>query len=116
MRNAKPNPPDPIAQPTAYDRPGGCLLRLFWMAFGNLALVMMTIVIIERRAFSAVDVAYWLVVLALVIVRYVDITRFAGRTASDEPATMRHFRRYSLGLLASAAAVWATVHLLTLLL
>lgn len=116
MRDAKPNPPDPIAQRAEYDRPGGCLLRLLWMAFGNLALVMIAIVIIERRDFSAVDVAYWLVVVVLVVARYLDITRFAGRTASDEPATMRHFRRYALGLLVSAAAVWTGAHVLSPLL
>jgi hypothetical protein len=115
VRDAKPNPPDPVAH-TRYDRPGGCLLRLFWMAFGNLALVLIALVIIERRDFSAVDVAYWLVVVALVIARYVDIARFAGRTASDEPATLRHFRRYALGLLASAAALWTCVHVLNYLL
>ena len=116
MRDPKPNPPDPIAQSVAYDRPGGCLLRLFWMAFGNLALILITLLIIERRAFSALDGAYWLIVVALVVVRYVDITRFAGRTASYEPATMRHFRRYTLGLLAGAAAAWTCIHALSRLL
>lgn len=29
----------PQPQRAEYDRPGGCLLRLLWMAFGNLALL-----------------------------------------------------------------------------
>lgn len=116
MRDAKPNSPDPARQLAEFDRPGGCLLRLFWMAFGNMALVLITTVIVKRGAFSAVDVAYWLVVVALIVVRYVDITRFAGRTASYEPATLRHFRRYVFGLLASAAAVWTCIHVLRYLL
>jgi hypothetical protein len=113
MRDAKPSP-DPTAQ--AADRPAGCLLRLFWMAIGNLALFMIAILIIQRRSFSAFDMAYWLIVVALIVVRYVDITRFDGRTASAEPATLRHFRRYALGLLVSAGSVWTGVHLLISLL
>lgn len=82
------------------------------MAFGNLALFMIGILIIQRRSFSIFDMAYWLVVVALIVVRYVDITRFGGRTASAEPATLGHFQRYALGLVVGAASVWAGVHLL----
>ncbi len=116
MPDAKPNPSDPLPQHAPSESPGGCLLRLFWMAFGNLALVMIAIMMIQRRGFSALDAGYWGVVVALVIGRYVDITRFGGRTASAEPATVDHFRRYAVGLLTTAAAVWACVHVLTYLL
>jgi hypothetical protein len=80
------------------------------MGFGNLALTLTAILIIQRRSFSAMDAAYWVVVAALLAARYVDITRFAGRTLEGEPAMMMHFRRYALRLLLIAAALWAGVH------
>lgn len=86
------------------------MLRLFYMGFGNMALVLIAILIIQRRAFSALDAAYWVVVAALLAARYVDIARFAGRTTDGEPAMMWHFRRYALRLLLIAAALWAGVH------
>lgn len=97
-----------------HDRPGGCLIRLFWMAFGNLALLMLALLIFQRKGFSALDAAYWAVVAALGGARYADIARFDGLTASGEPATMRHFRRYVLGLFAVATGLWVCMHLLGL--
>lgn len=98
-----------------YDRPEGCLLRLFWMAFGNLGLLMFAMLIFQRRSFSAIDAGYWAVVAALVGARYADIACFDGRTTSGAPATMQHFRRYVLALLAVAAGLWGCVHLLRIL-
>ena len=103
-------------QGVGYDRPEGCLLRLFWMAFGNLVLLMLATLIFQRRSFSALDAAYWAVVAALAGARYADIARFDGRTTSGAPATMQHLRRYVLALLAVAAGLWGCVHLLLLVL
>ena len=95
------------------DRPQGCLLRLFWMAFGNLTLLMIGVVIVEQKRFSALDILYWFVVIALGVARLVDIKRFDGRTIEGEPATMLHFRRYAWRLPLMAAGVWIAAHLLS---
>ncbi|HEV2671421.1 MAG TPA: hypothetical protein VGU74_10025, partial [Gemmatimonadales bacterium] len=102
--------------PSPESRPAGCLLRIFWMGLGNLALLMMTMLIIQRRAYSLIDAVYWVIVAALIAARYVDITRFHGLTASAEPATRRDFGRYGVGLVVAAAAVWISAHLLVLVL
>ena len=98
--------------PQESDRPQGCLLRLFWMAFGNLALLMMAVVIVEQKRFSSLDIIYWVIVIALGLARLVDITRFEGRTIEGEPAPMVHFRRYAWRLPWAALGIWAVAHLL----
>lgn len=116
MRNDTRNRPTAAEQATVgQDRAAGCLLRLFWMAFGNLALLMLALVIFQRGGFSLLDGVYWAVVVAPAGARYTDIGRFGGLTTSGEPATMRHFRRYVIGLVLLAAGCWASVHVLSVL-
>jgi hypothetical protein len=95
-----------------HDRLQGCLLRLFWMAFGNMALLALTLLIFERHGFSLLDLAYWGIVVALGSARYADIARFQGLTTSGEPATTQHLRRYLLGLFLATAGLWLLVHAL----
>jgi len=96
----------------AYDRPEGCLLRLFWMVAGNLALLALILSIFRQGGFSFLDAIYWLVVGALAATRYVDIRRFAGMTVHGTPATMTDFRRYGARLLIVATGLWVAVHVL----
>ena len=96
-----------------YTPPQGCLLRLFWMAFGNLALLALAAVIFERKAFSIFDVIYWLLVIALAAARYIDIRRFNGLTIDGEPATTIHLRLYLIKLIILAAVLWSVVHLIS---
>ena len=96
----------------AYDRPEGCLIRLFWMVAGNLALFALVLSIFNQGGFSLLDGAYWLVVVALAASRYMDIRRFAGLTIHGNPATLAHFRSYAIWLLVVAAGLWIFVHVL----
>lgn len=96
-----------------YTPPQGCLLRLFWMAFGNLALLAVAGLIVERNAFSIFDAIYWLLVIALAAARYADIRRFNGLTVDGEPATAVHLRLYLIKLIILAAVLWAVVHLIS---
>ncbi len=92
----------------------GCLavvVRVLWLVIGNAALFFLAIRIAQRRAFSALDVAFWAVVLGLIVVRYIDITRLKGSTKDGEPASLRHWRRYVLSLLLVSGAAWALAHL-----
>ena len=109
------NPAVPTPQ-IAYDRPEGCLLRLFWMVAGNLALFALVFSIFNQGGFSLLDGAYWLVVVALAASRYVDIKRFAGLTIHGTPATQAHLRRYGTWLLIVATGLWIFVHVLQRLL
>ncbi|MGH9147011.1 MAG: hypothetical protein ACRD1Q_09900 [Vicinamibacterales bacterium] len=80
----RPNPAERAPQ-VNYDNPQGCLLRLFWMAIGNLALLVLILSISNQQGFTLLDGLYWVVVTALASARYIDITRFAGLTVDGTP-------------------------------
>ena len=90
----------------------GCLIRLVWLVLGSGILFFILISIISHRGtfFSALDGAFGATVVILIAVRYIDITRLNGQTASGEPATLAHWRRYSVMLLSCGAAAWAVAH------
>ena len=106
-RQTAPSPSEPQKQ-----SPVGCILRLFWMFGGNLALVVLAGLIFQSAGWTIADLAYWLIVGLLVSARYIDIARFNGATADLEPATTAHLKRYSLLLVLGAAAVYVTARAL----
>jgi hypothetical protein len=91
----------------------GCfalIFRLLWIIVGNLVLLFLAVLIAQRKGFSALDLAFWAVVGALVLVRYIDITRLKGLTTDSQPATIRHWRRYAVTLAVISVALWALAH------
>ena len=92
----------------------GCLVHIFWMVFGNAALFMLAVVIYQqpRWPLSWRDGAFLLTVVAMVIVRWIDIQRYHGATASGELATPAHWRRYTWFLLVLALLTWGAAHFL----
>ncbi len=92
--------------------PAGCLLRMVWMAAGNGALYLSLVMIGVSRAPlpSHLDVIAALAVVLMIGARRFDITHFQGRTVSDEPATLAHWRRYALSVVAIAALAWLLAH------
>lgn len=98
--------------PPSHDSMSGCLVRLAWMLFGNVALFVLAVFISQRPggAFSAFDVAYWAVVAAVIGLRYLDIRSFKGQTATYEPATMAHWRRYAIVVVAAALVACGLAH------
>ena len=97
-----------------YDPPAGCLLRMFWMIIGNSLLFICAVYVLhyQIRFISTVDLVYWMTILAMLAARYVDIRRFGGTTATGEPATPAHWRRYAVWLLVGALIIWIGIHLL----
>ena len=89
----------------------GCLVRLGWMVAGNAALYLSAVFIAKQRGIpSFADGAFWLVVLACIGLRYLDIRFLKGQTASGEPATLADWRRYVLLLVALAFVLWVGAH------
>ena len=86
----------------------GCLVRLLWLAFGNLALVLCLVGISQRpwSTVNYVDVICLVTVAALIGLRYVDIRYFAGCTSTGEPATMADWRSYSWRIVGLTIAAW----------
>jgi hypothetical protein len=89
----------------------GCLVRLFWMAFGNLALLGAWMQVMASERIGAADALYGGVFLALVLARYVDVTRLNGMTIRTEPATRAHLRRYAVALSVFALLGWIVARL-----
>ena len=87
-------------------------LRLFWMAIGGMGLGLSgaSIVAGSSPTYSTADVVYGLLVVLMIVARYVDITRFAGTTASGKPANLAHWRRFALVLLAASVGAWLVLH------
>jgi hypothetical protein len=81
------------------DEPMGCLpsfLRFTWMASGNAALFLCAALVAKGTAPVVMDIVFFAVTIGLIVVRYIDITRFKGQTSEGKPATLAHWRRYAL--------------------
>jgi hypothetical protein len=92
---------------------GGCLVRVLWMAVGNLVLVLAAVSIAQSgRGFTLTltDAIFAVTALCLPIVRYVDISRFHGKTADSQPATMAHWFRYTATILGGSLVLWLIAH------
>ena len=86
----------------------GLLTRLTWLVIGNAALLGCAAVIArdDLAPLSLLSAIFWVIVAGLIGIRYVDITRYAGLTSKGEPATLKDWKLYSVGLAMVAAAVW----------
>lgn len=88
----------------------GCMplfLRLTWMALGNAALFLCAALVAKGTAPIAMDIIFFMVVIGLIVIRYVDITRFKGQTSEGKPATLAHWRRYTVLVAVISIGVWA---------
>lgn len=90
-------------QETAAVTGKGFLARMYWVFLGNGILFFVLVFIVEKaQPFpSVLDVVYWVALVSLIGVRYVDIQFLGGQDGAGAPATMTHWRRYS-GLVALA--------------
>ena len=107
---AVPRPPKTDSSPRFL----GAVARLYWMLLGNAVLALIAFRIAQPgpgRTWIS-DVAFWTVAASLVLVRYLDIVRLDGTTASGEPASLRDWRGYSWRLLLIVLAVWIVSHAL----
>lgn len=102
--------------PVPQDSHAGCFVHLFWMFGGGAILLLCVFYVFDHsvRGLTLIDLGYWLTVIAMVAARWVDIRTFHGDTATGEPATLSHWRKYSVNLVIVALAVWIIIHLLTL--
>lgn len=98
----------PLEQPGAKASLAGSVARVYWMLAGNAALSLLAIGIVQhgRERTWVTDAAFWATFASLLLVRYVDITRLRGTTASGEPASIGDWYRYAGGLLLLSLTVW----------
>ncbi len=107
-------------QPNSTDssnKPSGCLpafIRLLWFFFGNVALLAATFFIGKNEAGVIADIIFWLIVPALIAIRYIDITKFHGLTGENEPATLKDWKSYSIKLVGIAAVMYTVGKLMAM--
>jgi hypothetical protein len=82
------------------------LVRFSWILVGNVILFFLALSIVVNKAGITCDYAYWITVVALIGIRLLDIKKFAGETADFEPATMAHWRKYTIKLILVALFVY----------
>ena len=95
-----------------YGSTSGCLVRVYWMALGNVILLFCAFGILQNDSslFGIADAFYWAVVGSVLAARYVDVRYLGGMTADGHPASWGHWRRYAVLLLAGCTAVWLVLH------
>ena len=84
------------------------MVRLTWTTLGNFLLFIILILIIagSQEARIVLNIVFCAVVAGLILTRYIDIKVFHGHTADNEPATLKDWLRYSVGLIAMAGLFW----------
>jgi hypothetical protein len=89
--------------------------RLFWMILGNGLLIGLSLYIAFNAGKSVLipSCLYLLNLVCMILVRFIDVRFLNGLTADGEPATMRHWTRYSIILSGIAAGLWGVAFLLS---
>ena len=97
-----------------YDSIFSLIVRVFWILFGNVILLVSAILIFQRKdwMFHTADVVFWGTVAALVLARYLDIKLYNGLTATGKPASMSHWRKYAVVLLICSVVIWVLLHII----
>ena len=87
--------------------------RLMWMILGPILSLFIAYAIVTREGwFTTWDAAFGVVVALMVGGRWVEQRSGSAMTATGEPATGKHFKRYVRVLLPLAAGVWVAANVL----
>lgn len=79
----------------------GCLLRLYWMLFGNVAILACGAMIAKTGNIILYGSIYLALLASLITARHVDIRYCKGYKADDSgPATEEDWRKYSFIVIA----------------
>jgi hypothetical protein len=83
-------------------------LRFFWLVGGYGILFMLGLGIFTDHFFSIMisTILYWMTFVAIITGRFIDVRFLNGKTDQGEPATLLHWRNYSLKVFAVAALLW----------
>ncbi len=97
-----------------YDSILSLFAKFFWTLLGNAILFFTAVSIFLHKGemLHTADIVFWVTVAALIIVRYLDIKFFNGLTATGLPASMTHWRKYTVVLLICSAVIWVLSHII----
>ena len=103
------------SQPTEkYDSIFSLFVRVFWILLGNAILFLAAIFIFRHKGetFHTADIIFWGTAVTLIFVRYLDIKFYNGLTATGQPASMVHWRKYAILLLICSTLIWVLAHII----
>jgi hypothetical protein len=118
MSDDRPSPVDSRASKRATQEAeplgAGCAVRLLWLLAGPVAVAFSAAVLARHEGSNplVVGAIFWGAVLATLAFRFWDVTRLGGLTTNGEPATLDTFKRYSLTVTMTAAAVFGAALLI----
>jgi hypothetical protein len=94
--------------------PLAVLGRITWMIAGPIALAGLTFFILDRGTgwVTGADIAYFVVVAAMVGGRWLEFRYGTPQTAMGEPATTTHLYRYTLAAPLIALGVWVIANVI----
>ena len=97
-----------------YDSILGLFAKFFWTLLGNAILFFTALSILQHKGemFYTADIVFWVTVAVLIIVRYLDIKFWNGLTVTGLPASMAHWRKYTIILLICSTAIWIGAHII----
>lgn len=105
--------PKPSTEPES-ESGRGCLpalVRLVWI-FGGIVLIYCALFIAQRKGGAIADLALLFLALGIILVRFIDIKYLKGETMDNQPATIKHWRRYALKILIAAGLLYALAKLI----
>jgi hypothetical protein len=107
---ATPGPPAAEAQ---HESVLFLLTRLFWVGIGPIFLVLLVIGIFQDDSpwLTATDVAYFVVLVLLPCVRWLELRLGHAKTAEGAPANSKDLWKYTAGTLAIGLAGWIVAKL-----
>jgi hypothetical protein len=103
-----------VLNPQAYP-PLSIAARLYW-TMGGVVLVPaagLTMILSQPDPNVQHHMAYWGIVLSLILVRLVDVVLLRGHTLDCHPATLAHWKAYSRIVLGVSAIGWLAVYFIT---
>ena len=108
-RKSVPAPAPSTTPPPSPMTFAGLLVRLYWLAFGNIVVFAMFLRSMQHREVGAADAVYWVFGAGMIVVRFLDVRYFHGSTLDGKPASMADWRRYSLAVALLLGAAWSFV-------
>lgn len=93
---------------------GSCLPRLIWFMIGPMALLMLALLIAEKRGgwTGPASLAFVGVLIVTILARWLDYRGGNAQTAEGTPATAFHTRRFVIGASLVGLVVWCLANLI----
>lgn len=89
---------------------GGMLTRIYWMLLGHPVVVAAAYYIASGKTAILTNTIFFLLVVSIIAARYIDIKFYRGQTAEGEPATMKHWKKFTFIVLGYSTALWILVY------